>query len=46
MKCIVLEILNWHCNGYKDEVIARYEVTADTREELFKKVYKFKEEER
>ena len=40
-KCEVAEIINWFHNNYQDEVIAVHKVEANSKENLFKKVYAF-----
>lgn len=40
------EIINWFYNGYKDEVVKTHTVEADTKEELFKKIYAFERSSR
>ena len=37
----VNEIMNWHHNGYKDEIYKTHTVKGNTLEECFPKVYAF-----
>lgn len=40
-ECVVVEIINWFHNGYKDQVVDRHKVTGESKYELFKRVYAF-----